>query len=460
MSEATEHREPFLGAFLLRLGIALVVTGGLITAILTWNQASATSVSGSLSGRDGSTSETHLALAGSDELGGAELTDVQVVESAKAPATRPEPQAEEPSTTEASIAEEPPKLAAAAEGSEMALSPVEAESEDLGSAIEPGEREEPAEESEGFQLPVGIGVSVGGFSGGTITIGGGAGGPFSTGGGGLGSFGRSGIGIITGGGSGCQGTNAVPISGPIADGSGPLSEGPVPVPGGSSTPRVNPTLPSVPNTLGLPVEPTTFGPGADRSGRREAGAEGRFLPSDLGRTGRNLVTEATSGFSGTGRSPVIQTSGAVPSSNPDVANASTFERVRQAGVEATRQAASTRQQAQPSMRQRVQQALRPQVQRAQPAARPQAQRAQRAKQPQARRVQQATRRAQQAAKPQTVRVQQRVQKAARPAATRRENRATARPAVQRTQRAQASRSQPAQRSGSQGRGLATRPSGN
>ena len=420
MSEATEHGTPFLGAFLLRLGIAILVAAGFIAAILAWNQSTA-STADVQDSADGRSSETRLALASSEDLEGARLTDVRVLQSAKATASMPEPRAPETSTAPAALDLDPPKLAATQEGSDMALSPVEAENEDLGSAIASGESEESAEESDGFRLPVGISISVGGFSGGRVTIGGGAGG-ISIGGGGLGSFGRRGVGIITGGGSGCQGSGGlpVPISGPIADGTGPLSEGPVP--GDPNLPRALPTLPSVPNTLGMPVEPTTFGPGSDRELRREAGAEGRFLPTDLGRQARNLVTEAISGFSGTARSPESR-------------------------------AASTRQ-AQPSMRQRVEQALRPQTRQAQgTSARPQA----RQVQPASRNVQRA-RRAQPASRPRVTPAQP----ASRPAAARVQSRSrpAARPAVQRARSAAASRTSSAPRSPSQARGLASRRSEN
>ena len=422
MSEATERGTPFLGAFLLRLAIAVIVTGGLIAAILAWNQ-SASSASGDRREIAGErSSRTRLALADSEELT-SELTDVRVVESAKTRGTKPEPPAPKSSTAPAAPDLDPPKLAAAATGSDMALSPVETNDPDLGSAIEADESEEPVEEADGFRLPVGITVSVGGFSGGTVTIGGGAGG-IRIGGGGLGDFGRSGIGIITGGGRGCQGAGPVSTSGPIADGTGPLSDGPATIPGDTGTPRAIPTLPSVPNTLGIPVEPTTFGPGSDRELRREAGAEGRFRPTSRGQQSRNLVTEVTDAFSGTGR----ETS-----------------------------------EARPSMRQRVEQALRPQVRQTQRTqARPQAQPVQSASRnvQQARRVQRASQRratgSQQVNRPQVRRVQQ----AARPAATRRASQPAARPAVQRAQRVQASRSRTTTRSPSKASGLASRRSEN
>ena len=167
------------------LGIGLLVSLAVHGAILAWGRLDVGS-----SATDPSTAESspQLALTFTDEEP-VELVDVRVVEAYVVAETAPAPDVET-STAPAALDLDPPKLAAAQQGSMIAVSLVEKDESDIGSAIEydrlgaaveaanRGGNDHDFERLGGFRIPEGSG-------------------------------GRGPL-IIGGGGSGCEGPRTLP----------------------------------------------------------------------------------------------------------------------------------------------------------------------------------------------------------------------------------------------------------
>ena len=113
------------------LGIGLLVSLAVHGAILAWGRLN---VGSSAADDDPAEAKTQLALTFADEEP-VELVDVRVIEADVATETAPAPDVQT-STAPAALDLEPPKLAAAQTGSMIAISLVEEEQSDIGSAIE------------------------------------------------------------------------------------------------------------------------------------------------------------------------------------------------------------------------------------------------------------------------------------------------------------------------------------
>ncbi len=112
------------------LGIGLLVSLAVHGAILAWGRLDAPSAAAD----DLAEPKTQLALTYADERP-VELLDVRVTEADVATETAPAPDVET-STAPAALDLDPPKLAAAQQGSMIAVSLVEEDDSDIGSAIE------------------------------------------------------------------------------------------------------------------------------------------------------------------------------------------------------------------------------------------------------------------------------------------------------------------------------------
>ena len=113
------------------LGIGLLVSLAVHGAILAWGRLN---VQSDIDAEDAVAAKTQLALTFADEEP-VELVDVRVVEADVAAETAPAPDVET-STAPAALDLDPPQLAAAQQGSMIAVSLVETDESDIGSAIE------------------------------------------------------------------------------------------------------------------------------------------------------------------------------------------------------------------------------------------------------------------------------------------------------------------------------------